>query len=255
MSTPELFQFRVSHFNEKARWTLDYKGVRHIRHSLLPGPHKPRVQKISGQGQVPVLKIGAQMVVGSAAIIDRLELDHPNPPLYPTHASERRRALEIQQRFDAEVGPAIRLAMFHEMLRDPAYFASMFTVGQPALARLGYQVLFPVVRAVMRRTMAITATNAERALLRTREAFDFVANESRATGYLAGDRFSVADLTAAALLAPGVELDPSPFAYPAPYPASLRGWWSRWRDHAGINWVRRIYREHRGSSHEVQAAA
>jgi glutathione S-transferase len=255
MPVPELFQFRVSHFNEKARWALDYKGVRHLRRSLLPGPHKPTMQKVSGQAQVPVLKIGRQTVVGSAAIIDRLELDHPDPPLYPGDASDRRRALEIQERFDAEVGPAIRLAMFHEMLRDPVYFASMFTVGQPVWTRLGYRLLFPVVRTVMRRQMAISPPNAERALARSREAFDFVASETRATGYLVGNRFSVADLTAAALLAPGVELAPSPFAYPRPYPASLRGWWSLWQNHAGTGWVRRIYDQHRGSSHEVKAAA
>ena len=35
----ELWQFRLSMYPEKVRWALDYKGVPHIRHSLLPGPH------------------------------------------------------------------------------------------------------------------------------------------------------------------------------------------------------------------------
>ena len=32
----ELLQFPYSHFNEKARWALDFKGLRHVRTSLLP---------------------------------------------------------------------------------------------------------------------------------------------------------------------------------------------------------------------------
>ncbi len=255
MSMPELFQFKVSHFNEKARWALDYKEIPHVRHSLLPGPHKPKMQRISGQAQVPVLKEGNEVVAGSAPIIEYLEARHPDPPLYPRDATARKRALEIQTRFDAEVGPAIRLAMFDEMLRDPAYFASMFTSDRAVLVRLGYRLMFPGVRSLMRRGIKINPQNAERALARTREAFDFVAKESRATGYLAGDRFSVADLTAAALLAPGVEMDPSPFAYPKPFPPSLRAWWSRWRDHPGTAWVRGIFDRHRGASRETRAAA
>jgi hypothetical protein len=32
VTEPILVQFRFSHFNEKARWALDYKGVPHRRH-------------------------------------------------------------------------------------------------------------------------------------------------------------------------------------------------------------------------------
>ena len=31
---PVLWQFRFSHFNEKARWALDWKGIAHVRRSL-----------------------------------------------------------------------------------------------------------------------------------------------------------------------------------------------------------------------------
>jgi len=253
--TPELFQFKVSHFNEKVRWALDYKGIVHVRHSLLPGPQKVKMQKISGQSQVPVLRSGDVVVAGSARIIDYLEAECPQPALYPRDETTRRRALDVQSRFDAEVGPAIRLAMFHELLADPSYFVSMFTVGQPPLVRFGYRAMFPVVRVLMKREMKITPENAAQALEATRHALDFVAEESRTTGYLAGDSFSVADLTAASLLAPAVEMHPSPFGYPKPASPSLGAWWERWRDHTGIVWVRSIYERHRGASREISATA
>jgi glutathione S-transferase len=251
MSKPELFQFRVSHFNEKARWALDYKAIEHVRRSLLPGPQKPKMQKLSGQEQTPVLRWDGDVIAGSAAIVDYVERRVPQPPLYPSDTTLLRRALAVQARFDDEVGPAIRLAMFHELLAEPGYFVSMFTVGQPVLARVSYRAVFPLIRVLMTREMKISAENAEKAIVTTRRALDLVAEESRTSGYLVGDEFTVADLTAAALLAPAVEIDPSPFGYPQPVSASLRAWWDRWQDHPGTAWVRSMYERHRGVSHEV----
>jgi glutathione S-transferase len=249
-TTPELFQFKISHFNEKARWALDYKGIEHTRRSLLPGPHKFTVKRLSGQEQVPVLRVADRVIPGSDAIIDYVEAARAEPALYPRDPALKRRALEVQAKFDADVGPAIRLALFHDLLGDQRYFASLLTIGQPRLARVGYRTIFPLVRVLMSRAMQINADNAERAREVVRGAYDLVAKESAATGYLVGDRFSVADLTAAALLAPGVEMDPSPFAYEKPFPPVLRAWWSRWREHPGTAWVKTMFARHRGASKE-----
>ena len=67
MATPELFHFQFSHYNEKARWALDLKGVSHERVSLLPGPHAPRMKRLTGRTQTPVLVNGEEVVAGSAA--------------------------------------------------------------------------------------------------------------------------------------------------------------------------------------------
>ena len=34
--TPVLWHLEVSHYNEKARWALDYKRVRHVRRAVTP---------------------------------------------------------------------------------------------------------------------------------------------------------------------------------------------------------------------------
>jgi glutathione S-transferase len=245
MSLPELYQFSVSHFNEKARWALDYKKVEHVRHSLLPGPHKVKIKRMTGQEQVPVLRDAGRIVAGSAEIIDHLERQNGAAALYPADPATRERALAIQRRFDDEVGPAIRLAMFHELLEDQAYFVRMFTWDQPWLARTGYRAMFPLVKVLMSKEMRLTAENAEKARAVTKDAFDFVARESAGSGYLAGDSFSVADLAAASLLAPGVEFERSPFRYPEPYSPVLRKWWARWGDHSGAEWVRTMFARHR----------
>ena len=40
---PVLWQFRFSHFNEKARWALDWKGIPHVRRALLVTPSRRAV--------------------------------------------------------------------------------------------------------------------------------------------------------------------------------------------------------------------
>ena len=200
MATPELHQFSFSHFNEKARWAFDYKGVPHVRHSYLPGPHVGPIKRLSGKPQVPVAVIGGEVVAGSSSIIDRLETEVPEPPLYPADPEERQRAFQIRDRFDDEVGPATRLALFYAWFPDAHYTSSVFATGTRGLKRAGYRAMFPALRPVLRRLMSINAENAARARETTREALDFVVRSAGPEGYLVGNRFSVADLTAASLL-------------------------------------------------------
>ncbi len=52
--TLTLLQFPYSPYNEKARWALDYKRVAHRRRSFLPGPHKLKIRRLTGQSGLPV---------------------------------------------------------------------------------------------------------------------------------------------------------------------------------------------------------
>lgn len=252
MTTPILHQFQFSHYNEKARWALDFKGVAHTRHSLLPGPHMLPMMRLSGQKSVPVLCIDGEVIAGSDRIIDALEDRSPQPALYPADETLRREALATAKWFDDEVGAEIRRAFFFELLPGNKYAAELFLIGRGNLTKTIYRTLYPGIRAVMIKDMKIDASGAARGAARTKEAFNLVAEKSAATGYLAGDRFTVADLTAASLLSPAVF--PPEFPYPVPEPRSpqLTGWLSKWSDHPGAAWVRQMYRKHRGPSVGVE---
>ena len=120
----ELFQFRYSHYNEKVRWALDFKGLAHRRTDLLPGLHAATVNKLTGQNQTPVLRMNDEYVHDSAWIIERLELVFKDAPsLLPTDAAMRDRALELARHFDHVVGPATRACAFVAMLDDVDYIA------------------------------------------------------------------------------------------------------------------------------------
>ncbi len=246
-----LFQFRFSHYNEKARWALDWKRVPHVRRSYLPGLHIVPIRRLSGQHSVPVLRDGGRVIPGSAAIVDHLARRHPAPPLYPANATECARALEIQRWFDEHVGAPVRAAFFYEVLPEGAYAASLFTGGSAAPSRVLFRTLFPAIRTAMRMDMGLSPERAARGLERAQEAFEFVIKHAGIDGYLVGDRFSIADLTAAALISPAVIPAEFPYQPPQPRGGALQKWLGRWADHPGAAWVRTMYARHRGTSADV----
>ena len=73
----ELFHFRISHFNEKVRWALDYKGVPHRRTALTPGFHIPKARALSGHNTVPLLVMDGRVLKDSTDIIARARAPSP----------------------------------------------------------------------------------------------------------------------------------------------------------------------------------
>jgi glutathione S-transferase len=251
MPLPTLHQFRFSHFNEKARWTLDHKRLAHRRRSYLPGMHVLPIRRLTGQQQVPVLVDGERVIAGSAAIIAYLEEAHPQPALLPADPADRRRVLEVQRHFDEDIAGPLRAAAFQEWLTDGAYISRMFSTHARPAVRAAYRAAFPLVRVAMRATIPLSAERAAEGLARADEAFALVAEQAGPHGYLVGDRFTLADLTAAAILAPALMPPEFPYAPPQPIAPVVQAFLDRWKDHPGAAWVRDMYRRHRGPSAAV----
>jgi len=243
----ELFQFRYSHFNEKVRWALDHKGLSHQRTDLLPGPHARTIRKLTGQTQTPVLRINDQYVHDSAWIIERLELIFADAPsLLPIKDDDRERAREIARHFDFVVGPAARICAFVAMLDEPDYIARLFATGKPQFTRALYRVVLPLVKGRLKDANGITSTHAiaeaDRLLTSNMQS---VAKLIGKEGYLAGDSFSVADLTAAALIAPLIDPPHPDMKKPGPMPERLAELTEKWRNHAAGRWALDMYERHR----------
>ena len=244
-----LHQFPFSHFNEKARWGLDWKGVAHRRKCYLPGPHALAIRRLSGQTATPVLGLDGEVIAGSARILAALEERFPERPLLPEDPAQRRHALEIQSFFDAEVGPAARTAIFSVLIDEPDYVCRMFSGPHPLPVRALYRAAFPLARRRIARGNGVTSSEAvERACERVDRAFDRVAKEVGPEGQLVGPDFSVADLGCAALLAPLVDVEHPDMALPRPRPERVQELRARWADHPAAAWVREQYARHRPPS-------
>ena len=153
-----LWQLELSHYNEKVRWALDYKRVPHIRRSLLPGLHTLKAKRLTGDtSTTPVLTLDGRSIGDSTRIIASIEERWPQPPLYPEDAARRRRALELEEFFDEELGPHIRRAAYQELLPHPELVVPLFTHGQPLPARILLRAGFTMLRVGMRRTFEINA--------------------------------------------------------------------------------------------------
>lgn len=252
----ELHQFPYSHFNEKARWALDYKGLEHRRLNYLPGPHMRPIRKLSGQTKTPVLRIGNDVIPGSADIIDRLEQIAPSPALYPQDPAERAAALELQDEFDRKLGPSTRLALFSEMLDEGAYFCRMFTDGKGLPVRLAYRAAYPMAKGLIKKGNGLTGQDAvDRAFKTLADMLDEIAEMSEATGFLVGEQFSVADLTAAALLAPAINPPNCAMTRPEPMPGCVEDFIARWAGHPAAAWVKEIYANYRAPGAQGAMAA
>jgi glutathione S-transferase len=247
---PTLWHFRVSHYNEKARWALDWKRIPHRRQAVLPGPHLPRIWWKTGQKQVPVLQIDGETIADSTRIIAALEARHPDPPLYPSDGAARARALALEEFFDEELGPHARRVFFYHLLPDAAAASAALAIGESRLTQLGYRVAFPGIRAVMRSAMGIDAARSEESREQVARAMTRLEAEIQPSGYLVGARFSVADLTAAAMLAPVLRAPEFPYPPPPLLPA-LAEWRATLADRLGFRWATEMYRRHRGVSAEV----
>jgi glutathione S-transferase len=111
----------------------------------------------------------------------------------------------------------------------------------------------PAFRWFYQKRHGIDAASRARAEGQVTAAFDRVEQERAGGPYLVGDGFSVADLTAAALLAPLVRPPESPHLVALELvPESVLRFREGLVGHPAFDWVLRIHRDHRGSSAEVR---
>jgi glutathione S-transferase len=130
--------------------------------------------------------------------------------------------------------------------------ADFMSPGFPPLTKALYRATFPATRMLMRLDMSIDDAGAARSVARFDAAFDRLEREIGSSGYLVGDGFTHADLTAAALLAPLTM--PPEFPYPIPpLPKVALEFQDRYARRRGFEWAREMYRRHRGTSAAIGA--
>lgn len=247
---PTLWQISISHYSEKIRWALEHKRIDHVRRAPLPGMHIPIALWLTGGAQFtfPVLELEGRRIGDSTAIIAALETRYPERPLYPEDPEQLRRALVLEDFFDEELGPPIRLLGFHDLMSDPELLgqrASEAVSGPLKNAKAfagGYARVYTTLRFG-----ANSDADAETARAQIIAAMDRLDAELAAGDgtHLVGDRFSVADLTAASLFFPLVAPEKGPVPADQPQPAAFAEFRTSLSDRPGFRWVEETYRRER----------
>jgi glutathione S-transferase len=241
-----LWHIEVSHYNEKARWALDYKGIPYSARVPMPGLHGLTALRVTRgkQRRLPVLELDGRRIGDSTAIIAALEEYAPEPPLYPAGDAERRRALALEDWYDEQLGPELRRFVWHHTLPDMDVVARTLFQQPGTLRERVLRATAPLARIAVRRDYAVNALSAARARDRVVAAMDKLEAELQPSGYLVGDGFSVADLTAAALFTPLVAPPERPFAPPTRVPA-VQELGDELMARPGGRWIEEMYARHR----------
>jgi glutathione S-transferase len=247
---PTLWQIDISHYAEKVRWALEYKGVDHVRRSPLPGTHIPIALFLTrgAQPTLPVLQIDGRTIGDSTEIIAALESLHPEPPLYPIDAEERARAIELEDWFDENLGPQARLLPFYELIQEPEIFAEVAAESVPGPLGKAKPVVGAYARAYTSlRWGANSDEDADRAREGIVAAFDKLEAELARGGgeFLVGESLSVADITAASLFYPVVVPPEGPLDPSLPRPPAFDRFRQSLSDRRGYRWVGETFRRHR----------
>ena len=251
---PVLWQIKISNYNEKARWALDYKGIPHRRYDPMPGAHMLVALALTRRtATFPVLKIDGRAIGDSTRIIAELERNVPNPPLYPADPVEQRRALELEEFFDENLGHDVRRVVFWQLMLEPEFMrsraAEFTTPRQGRLLAAG----LPAFTAMLRRRYSISDRSGAQSLLKIRAAMRLIEDTLEGRDHLVGDQFTVADLTGAALLAPLLGPLGLPYRDPeATIPAGLQEIVTELRGMPAGDWVMQTYDRHRPESAEVK---
>jgi glutathione S-transferase len=246
--TTKLITIPFSHYCEKARWALDRCGVSYEEDGHLPIFHYLATYRRGGKRTVPVLVTdgGKTVVRDSTEIIAWADRQRPGSLIPIGNAQD---VLTIEDDLDNHFGPATRRWAYYYLL--PRRDADPYIVeGAPRWQRTLLEVTRPLAVGFLRRGLKIDDAGVARSLVKIEETLDRV-DEIVGDGrpYLAGDRFTVADLTFAALAAPIV----LPPAHPVQqfsvdlFPAEARDQIEAWRETAAGRFAMRLYADERVS--------
>jgi glutathione S-transferase len=199
--TPRLITIPFSHYCDKARWALEVCGVAYVEDGHLPLFHYAATFPAGGGRTVPVLVTDDGVLRDSSDIAAWADAHRPGAliPMDPTAGAD---ALELEDDFDRQLGPATRRWAYAQLLpRREA--ATLLVRDVPRWQQIMLPVARPFAAAMLRRGLNITPDGVARSLKKIDATFEMVGERLRdGRRFLVGDSLTIADITFAALAAP-----------------------------------------------------
>jgi glutathione S-transferase len=242
--TCTLITIPISHFCEKARWALDRAGIQYRERAHLQGIHWVAVKRAGGGVTAPVLKCDGGLVLAESRDIVAWADERGSLGLYP--GDEVR---ELERDFDARLGPEGRRWMYNEIQAGGRELVIDYNLtGVPAWERRALPLVWPLAVRLIERYLDITPETTAHSLAEVRASFDEVGERlSDGRPYLAGERFTAADLAFAALSA-AVLMPPEygvPLPQPSELPAAMATVVNELRDHPAGRFALKMFRDER----------
>lgn len=121
MPKPILYDYWRSSASYRVRIALNLKGIAYESRPLdirKGEQNSPEYRSLNPQGFVPVLEIDGHRLTQSVAIINYLDLRHPNPPLIPVVAAERAHVVAMAMAIACDIHPLNNLRVLKYLKND-----------------------------------------------------------------------------------------------------------------------------------------
>lgn len=194
--------------DEIARWVLDRNALLYRDKRHAPRLYRSKVNRLSGEkgdNNTPVLAMTDALIYTTDSIILFWEQRClPQNRLLPDEAAAKDEVLDLYHLF---TGPffadKVNKFMYQRLLSYKKGAKKVFKAGVPLLEKLMITVGFPFIKRGINHQYNLPANTSQDNLIEIRKMFDRVdAMLSDGRRYLAGDRFTLADLAFAAAAAP-----------------------------------------------------
>lgn len=247
MSRPILHVFAISHYCEKARWALDYRGIDYTLNTLAPGSHIKKARSLGfKRGSLPILETDEKAIQGSAEVVSWAEAQPARGPGL-TADTTRDSSLAMEQRLDERIGIHVRRYYYSAALVDhPETVRPFFLRRLPWLEQLKCRLGWSAIRRLMIKGMDLGPEQRleSKAIVDAELRWlDEILEDGRET--LVGNAFTRADLAAASLLAPLAQPDQHPEYAGMVLPPVIADDLREWSERPSLVTVRRLYARYR----------
>ncbi len=137
----------------------------------------------------------------------------------------------------------MRRCLYHILLEYPKVVIPFFTSNGPWYGKFLIKLSYPKLRTRMRALMKINDATAEESKIKMSNGIDRAYEKLQKNKFLAGDQFTRADLSAAALLGPLRMPDKYGLDWPSEIPAELKVFLAEFEEKTA--WVDDVYNEFR----------
>ena len=242
-----LYTFAMSHYSEKVRWTLDVSDIPYREVCMSPAFHIAPALRMGKRGQttLPILRSAQGSVQDSPRILSWLQAQCGPLAVMP-HALDRQ-VRAVEQRFDAIGKDVARYLYAHSFGVSDAHIVQLWTDHASRWQAAVIRGAYPLMRWVFRQKLHIRPPRVALAEERIRLALDWLDHElSDGRAHLVGPSLTVADITAASLLAPLACPSQHPVYGDAAYQEGMKRALAPWAGRPAMAWVRQVYDQHRG---------
>lgn len=236
----------MSHYSEKIRWLLDYEKITYKEEALTPFVHAfPMLMKGKRKRTtVPLIQRGSTCVQDSPRIVTWLQTEYG--PLTTLPQDEQEEILAVQKRFDA-IGKSVARFLYFSGFDHPKVIKDIWTQFAKPWENAIVRTCYPMIKGMFKSQMQVNASGAAKAEKKIDQEIQWLEQRlNDGHQFLVGDRFTVADITAAALLAPLACPPEHPIYGTADFREKIASAAKKWADSPALAWVRRMYTENRG---------